>query len=273
MVNFQITQGMGTTIATDIGGGGENYQKIKLIDATPGATSGTGIATNPLHVDVDNFPSTQDVNVTNSTLAVTQSTSPWIVSGTVTVDIGTTNGLALDSSLSTINITLGSPFQAGGSIGNTAFGISGTLPAFASTPTFNLGTLNGAATATNQTDGSQKTKLVDGSGNIITSTSNALDVNVKSMTNGAASSAVTSVARSASSQTFLAANTNRKGATLYNDSGALLYVKFGTTASSSDFTVRLASQSYYEIPFSYTGRIDGIWASAGIGDVRITELS
>jgi hypothetical protein len=52
--------------------------------------------------------------------------------------------------LSTINTTLGSPFQAGGSIGNTAFGISGTLPAFTSTPTFNLGTLNGAATAANQ---------------------------------------------------------------------------------------------------------------------------
>lgn len=32
---------------------------------------------------------------------------------------------------------LGSPFQAGGSIGNTSFGISGTLPAFASTPTVN----------------------------------------------------------------------------------------------------------------------------------------
>ncbi len=35
---------------------------------------------------------------------------------------------------------MGSPFQAGGSIANTAFGISGTLPAFATTPTFNLGT-------------------------------------------------------------------------------------------------------------------------------------
>ncbi|WP_298689078.1 hypothetical protein [uncultured Sphingomonas sp.] len=42
--------------------------------------------------------------------------------------------------------TLGSPFQAGGSIGNTSFGISGTLPAFAAPPTVNFGTLNGAAT-------------------------------------------------------------------------------------------------------------------------------
>lgn len=57
---------------------------------------------------------------------------------------------SMDTKLSTLNTTLGSPFQAGGSIGNSAFGISGSLPAFASTPTFNLGTLNGAATASNQ---------------------------------------------------------------------------------------------------------------------------
>lgn len=50
--------------------------------------------------------------------------------------------------LKSINTTLGSPFQAGGSIGNTAFGISGTLPAFAATPTVNLGTIAGVATQT-----------------------------------------------------------------------------------------------------------------------------
>lgn len=57
---------------------------------------------------------------------------------------------SLADRLKTINTTLGTPFQAGGSIGNTAFGISGTLPAFASTPTVNLGTIGGAATAANQ---------------------------------------------------------------------------------------------------------------------------
>lgn len=34
----------------------------------------------------------------------------------------------MTTQLATINTTLGSPFQAGGSIGNTAFGISGTVP-------------------------------------------------------------------------------------------------------------------------------------------------
>lgn len=45
----------------------------------------------------------------------------------------------------------------------------------------------GAATATNQTGGSQKTQIVDGSANVIGSTSNALDVNIKS---GSSSGAV-----------------------------------------------------------------------------------
>lgn len=40
----------------------------------------------------------------------------------------------------------------------------------------------GAATAANQTNASQKTQLVDGSGNVISSTTNALDVNIKSAT-------------------------------------------------------------------------------------------
>lgn len=115
-------------------------------------------------------------------------------------------------------------------------------------------------------------RLQDGSGNTISSTSNALDVNIKGDTHGASSSSVTSLARSNVNQTFLVANTSRKGVTLYNDSGTLLYVKLGTTSSTTDFTVRMSSQSYYEVPFGYTGRIDGIWATGGAGDVRITEL-
>ncbi len=95
---------------------------------------------------------------------------------TPTFNLGTLGGAATNAELVTINSTLGSPFQAGGSIGNTGFNVTGTLPAFASTPTFNLGTLGGAATAANQTNGSQKTQIVDGSGNVIGSTSNNLDV-------------------------------------------------------------------------------------------------
>lgn len=49
-------------------------------------------------------------------------------------------GAATQTTLAALLSALGSPFQAGGSIGNTSFGISGTLPAFAATPTVNIGT-------------------------------------------------------------------------------------------------------------------------------------
>jgi len=60
---------------------------------------------------------------------------------TPTVNLGALNGAALDSSVQAVKTALGSPFQAGGSIANTSFGISGNLPAFAATPTFNVGTI------------------------------------------------------------------------------------------------------------------------------------
>ena len=54
-----------------------------------------------------------------------------------------------------------------------------------------------------------------------------------------------------------------------------LYLKLGTTASATSFTVLIPHQGYYEMPANpdcYTGAIDGIWAAAN-GAVRITELT
>jgi hypothetical protein len=84
--------------------------------------------------------------------------------------------------------------------------------------------------------------------------------------------ALTNVSGSASSVTLLVANVNRKGATIFNDSTASLYVKFGSTASTTSFTVRLFTNDYYEVPAGYNGIITGIWASA-TGSARVTELS
>lgn len=85
-------------------------------------------------------------------------------------------------------------------------------------------------------------------------------------------SAVTSVAASATSVAVLALNAQRRGATIYNDSTAILYLKLGGTASSTSFTVKMQPDSYYEVPAQYTGVIDGIWASA-TGSARVTEIS
>lgn len=88
----------------------------------------------------------------------------------------------------------------------------------------------------------------------------------------AASNAATNVAASATNVTLLAANTNRIGATIYNDSTSILYVKLGATASTTSYTLQMGSKTYYEAPYGYTGQIDGIWSVAN-GSARVGELT
>jgi hypothetical protein len=83
---------------------------------------------------------------------------------------------------------------------------------------------------------------------------------------------LSNVASSATSVTILATNTGRLGCSIQNDSTEVLYLKFGTTASSTSYTVKMSADAHYEVPFGYTGRIDGIWASAN-GNARVTELT
>lgn len=90
----------------------------------------------------------------------------------------------------------------------------------------------------------------------------------------AATPSQTSVNDSASNVTILASNANRLGATISNDSSAALYLKLGATASTTSYTCKIASGGYYEVPFNYTGIIDGIWATdPNDGAARVTELT
>lgn len=114
------------------------------------ATETTLLAVN---TNLDQFSFTGgsvDSNITNATLAVTQS-GAWSTGRTWTLASGTDSVSAVQSGTWNIN------------------DVSGTI----SLPT-------GASTSSNQTNGSQKTQIVDGSGNVIGSTANALDVNIKS---------------------------------------------------------------------------------------------
>jgi hypothetical protein len=117
----------------------------------------------------------------------------------------------------------------------------------------------------------QRIKIVHGSDGVNdgdTSTSNGLPVQHHRVS----SATLSNVSGSASSVSLLASNSSRKGATIFNDSSADLYVKYGATASTSSFTVKIAAAGYWEMPWPvYTGAIDGIWGSA-TGAARITEL-
>ena len=97
-------------------------------------------------------------------------------------------------------------------------------------------------------------------------------------TGGATTGTITSVNDAATSTTILAANTSRKGATVFNDSTALLYLALSdTTASATAYTVQVPAGGFYELPPTeggcYTGKIVGIWASDASGAARVTEFS
>lgn len=86
------------------------------------------------------------------------------------------------------------------------------------------------------------------------------------------SASLSNVSSSATSVTLLSSNSSRKGAVIVNDSTQVLYLKFGTTASATSYTYKLNAGDTLELPRPvYTGRIDGIWASAN-GNARITEF-
>lgn len=84
--------------------------------------------------------------------------------------------------------------------------------------------------------------------------------------------AVTSVAASASSVTLLAANANRRGVIIVNDSvSATLDLAYAGTASTSAYTQSVPPGATWEMPLpAYTGAISGIW-SAAVGNARVTE--
>jgi hypothetical protein len=100
-----------------------------------------------------------------------------------------------------------------------------------------------AATSTKQSDGSQKTQVVDGSGNVVGATSNALDVNIKSagatvgiaplpITAGGCSTYHVVSAASDNAANIKASAGQIYGVTVFNNASTPRYVKFHNTAGT-----------------------------------------
>lgn len=88
---------------------------------------------------------------------------------------------------------------------------------------------------------------------------------------GPQTATLTNVASSATNVNLFAAAARALGRAVYNDSTAVLYLKFGSTASNASYTVQIAAGGYYEFPQPvYSGPVDGIWASAN-GNARLTS--
>ena len=86
----------------------------------------------------------------------------------------------------------------------------------------------------------------------------------------------TDVARAslATSAQVLAANTARTGLYVTNTDANACYIYFGTTATTTKFTVRLATNERFVMTAPiWTGRIDAIWDADGAGSLIGSELA
>ena len=266
----------------DTGAGTQTMQMLGVaLPASGGAVAG-GTSTNPIRTDP-----------TGTT------TQP--VSGTLTANIGTSGSLALDATVGSTNTALGGTTDAAvssdanGSINAHIRGLVKLLAGalFDSTNSlrvslFGKNSANGDTAVLVGSDGRLSTNIAQLAGTTADTNSGnksagtlrvVIATDQPALTNAqptkeirSATPTQTSVASSASSVSLLASNSNRLGATFYNDSTAVLYLKLGATASATSYSVQIVSNGYYEVPFGYTGAIDGIWASAN-GNARITELT
>lgn len=91
--------------------------------------------------------------------------------------------------------------------------------------------------------------------------------------NIASQSALTNVASVVASVQLAAANLNRRGLILFNDSTSALYVAYGATASATSFTVKVAAGGlhFMDVPV-FLGQVNGAWATAN-GFCRVTDLT
>jgi hypothetical protein len=83
----------------------------------------------------------------------------------------------------------------------------------------------------------------------------------------------TAASDSAAAVVIVAANANRTGLIIHNNSTATLYLKYGTGAASTSLTRQIATQTTWEMPTGntiYTGAITGRWAATN-GDAQVTE--
>lgn len=73
----------------------------------------------------------------------------------------------------------------------------------------------------------------------------------------------TTVAAATTSTAIIAADGNRKGLTIFNNSTARLYLDHDAAVTTSDFTVLLEAGGFYEVPSQYAQlQMSGIWAAA-----------
>lgn len=106
----------------------------------------------------------------------------------------------------------------------------------------------------------------------LTSILSALQATLSVAEPAVASATQINVAAAAASTAIAAANANRKGMILTNNSTADVTMAYGASVTTALFTFKIPAGGYWEMPKPiYTGAISGIWASAN-GTMQGAEL-
>jgi hypothetical protein len=189
--------------------------------------------------------------------------------GTTTQPVKTEQQLDFDTGAGTQNQSLvgialpasGGPVAGGTSTNPLRTDPTGTTTQPVSAASLPLPAL--AATSTKQSDGSQKTQIVDGSGNVIGATANALDVNIKSgsVTANAGTNLNTSaLALEAGNLATIAGAIKAEDAAHASGHSGIMALAV-RQASPADMSAGATDGDYEPLQIGATGRL---WASATI---------
>lgn len=74
-------------------------------------------------------------------------------------------------------------------------------------------------------------------------------------------------------QILVAANVNRDGLTIWNDSSGNLLLELGAAPTPSTYTAKIAPGGYYELPYLYIGQVQGLWDAPGGNGVLVREFT
>jgi len=93
--------------------------------------------------------------------------------------------------------------------------------------------------------------------------SNPSQVSVNLTPPASTTSTASSAAATLTSSTVVSATASRKGLTIWNNSTANLYLDFGSSPTISNYAVKVNAGGYYEVPYSYTRCVGGVWDGTG----------
>jgi len=108
--------------------------------------------------------------------------------------------------------------------------------------------------------------------NILSVISASITGTVATRLDCAASTTVTGVLATVASYQVFATNNNRVGVSFYKTGGGTAYIKLGTAASSTSYTVQVTNNGYWELSYPYCGPITIIFNATTAGSVVATEV-